>query len=110
MNYSQRKHIERLLDGAPIDFDPFGLNLPFKGPGRFGGLDVIESPDIPRYTMPEELIPGVPWNPEFRAEINRWSRSFLGTTNVVPRGMAYVLANRYVVMRPGDVVKISNIT
>lgn len=72
------------------------------------GIDIIESKDVPKYTLPEEVIPGVPWPPGFREEINRWSVSFLGTTNVVPHGFAYVLANRIAVMRPSDVVKISN--
>lgn len=102
MNYSQRKHIERLMSASPRhDFDPFGLH------GRLFGMDVIESPDVPRYTLPAEVIPGVPWPPGFRDEINRWSRSFLGTTNAVPRGMAYVIAGRSIVMRPDDVVRIT---
>lgn len=84
-------------------FDPFGLHRP----RRVFGMDVIESPDVPRYTLPAEVIPGVPWPIGFRDEINRWSRSFLGTTNKVPRGMAYVLGGRSIVMRPEDVLKIS---
>jgi hypothetical protein len=87
--------------------NPFSL-FP-DGPGRLLGLNVIESPDIPRYQLPEELIPGVPWDPKFRAEINRWAKEFLGTTNVIPRGTAYMLANQFVVMRPGDAVKLINI-
>ena len=106
MNYSQRKHIERLMDSAPRnDYDPFGLRMP----RTLFGMNVIESPDVPRYTLPEELIPGVPWPPGFRDEINRWSREFLGTTNFIPRGTAYVLGGRSIVMRPSDVVKISGI-
>jgi hypothetical protein len=87
--------------------DPFGLDS-FMRP-RLGGLDIIKSPDVPRYVLPEEVIPGVPWPPGFRDEINRWSRDFLGTTNVVPLGIAYVIANRYAVMRPADVLKLTNI-
>lgn len=106
MNYSQRKHVERLLTDAPRDaFDPFGMRMP----SSLFGMEVIESPDVPRYTLPAEVMPGVPWPPGFRDELNRWSRSFLGTTNVLPRGMAYVIGNRYAVMRPADVVKISNL-
>lgn len=85
---------------APFGFNPFSLSLL--------GLDIIESREIPRYTLPEEVIPGVPWPPGFRDEINSWSRKFLGTSNVVPRGMCYVMGHR-MVMRPEDVVKISNI-
>lgn len=92
----------------PREPDPFSFD--YLGRHRLAGFDVIESPDVPRYTLPEEVIPGVPWPPGFREEINRWSRSYLGTTNVVPRGMAYVIGNRYAVMRPSDVLEIINIT
>jgi len=106
MDYSQLKHMERLMDRLQTsDFDPFGLRMP----GMIAGLKVIESPDIPRYTLPDEIIPGVPWPAGFRDEINRWSRSFLGTTNVVPRGTAYMIVGGYTVMRREDIVKISNI-
>lgn len=79
------------------------------GLGTFAGLKIVESPDIPRYTLPAELMPGVPWPPGFRDDINRWSRSFLGTTNVVPRGQMYVVANQMVVMRPEDVVRVNTL-
>lgn len=106
MNYSQRKHLERLMADAPGErFDPFRLGTP----GRLMGLDIVTSPDVPRYTLPAELMPGVPWPPGFRDDLNRWSRSFLGTTNVLPRGMSYVLAGHTVVMHPKDLVHLSSI-
>lgn len=106
MNYSQRKHIERLLmAGAPSEHnDQFGI-----WPSRLFGINVIESPDRPRYTLPAEVIQGVPWPPGFREEINRWSVEFLGTVNYLPRGTAYVIGSGYAVMRPEDVVKIINL-
>ena len=105
MNYSQRKHLERLITAAPRDdFDPFGLRMQ----RTFGGIRVMESPDVPRYTLPAEVMPGVPWPPGFRDECNQWSRSFLGTTNMLPRGTALMLARGYAVMRPRDVVKLVN--
>ncbi len=62
MNYSQRKYLERLMAGVPSERnDPLGI-----WPSRLFGMDVIESPDVPRYTLPEELMPGVPWPPGFR--------------------------------------------
>lgn len=105
MNYSQRKYLERLMADAPSsDFDPFGIRTL----GTLAGIKVIESPDMPRYTLPPEIMPGVPWPPGFRDEINAWSRAFLGTTNVMPRGTAYMLAGGYTVMHPSDVVKLVN--
>jgi hypothetical protein len=109
MNYSQRKHLERLMAQEPSwGFDPLGI-WPSRSAGMFAGLKVIESPDVPRYTLPAEVMPGVPWPPGFRDEINAWSRSFLGMTNVVPKGTAYVLAGGHTVMRREDVLKISSI-
>jgi hypothetical protein len=109
MNYSQRKHLERLMAGAPAPFDSFDL-FGLRGPGTFAGLKIIESPDRPRYVLPEELMPGIPWPPGFRDDINRWSRSFLGTTNMLPFGTAYMLAGGYTVMRPEHVVQLVNFT
>lgn len=104
MNYSQRKHLERLMAQDPSEHsDPLGI-----WPSRLFGLNVIVAPDVPRYTLPAEVIPGVPWPPGFRDEINAWSRSFLGTTNMIPRGTAYMLPGGYTIMRPSDVVKINN--
>lgn len=81
--------------------DPFRLSL--------GGLRIVESPDHPRYTLPAEVLPGVPWPPGFREDFNRWSVGFLGMTNLLPRGTAYVLANgAAVVMRPADVAMLIN--
>ena len=101
--------LKRMADLMPHrEPDPFSMLDCFAHP-RIGGMDVITSPDVPRYVLPEEVIPGVPWPPGFREEINKWSREFLGTTNVVPRGTAYVIGNRYAVMRPSDVVKLTNI-
>ena len=73
------------------------------------GMKVVESKNHPRYTLPPELIPGIPWPPGFREEFNRWSVSFLGTVNYLPRGTAYVLGNSIAVMRPEDIVKLSSI-
>mgnify|MGYP003659087025 CR=1 FL=1 len=83
------------------NFNPFALS--------FSGIKIIESPDRPRYTLPEEVIPGVPWPPGFRDEINRWSREFLGTVNYLPIGTAYVLGNGFAVMRPSEIVKLTNL-
>jgi hypothetical protein len=90
--------------GAPPP-DPFALSWP----RRLCGLDVIVAPSVPRYTLPEEVIPGVPWPPGFRDEINRWSRSYLGTVDMIPRGTAYLIGGSRLVMRPADVVKLTNL-
>lgn len=101
MNYSQRKHMERLMSGASDRIDPFSI-------GSFAGIKIVESPDVPRYTLPAEVIPGVPWPPGFRDGINQWSAQFLGTTNMVPSGTMYMMASGYVVMRPKDVALLIN--
>lgn len=105
MNYSSRKHIERMMGAAPsFQNDPLGI-----WPSRLLGMNVVKSPDIPRYELPAELLPGIPWPPGFREEFNQWSRSFLGTTNLLPRGVTYVLGGHTLVIRSEDVVKISNV-
>ena len=87
--------------------DWFGF--PGRRPRSLFGFDIVESPDIPRYTLPKEVMPGVPWPPGFRDEINQWSRSFIGTTNVVPINIAYVFGST-VIMRPNDICKLSDLT
>ena len=106
MNYSQRKYLERLMAQEPSEkSDPLGI-----WPSSLRGLQVVESPNLPRYTLPPEIIPGVEWPAGFREAINSWSVAFLGTTNRVPRGSAYMIGERIVVMRPEDVVRVSNIS
>lgn len=100
MNYSQRTFMERLMLEAPNP-DPFGL-------GVFAGIKIVESPDLPRYVLPLEVIPGVPWPPGFRDEINQWSRAYLGTTNMVPPGVVYMIGGTMAVMRPRDAALLVN--
>ncbi len=96
-------------DAAPHDdFDPFGLRMP-RMFSTLGGIRVVESPDRPRYTLPAEVLPGVPWPLGFREDFNRWSRLFLGATNVLPPGMAYIIGGHTAVMRPADVVKLTGL-
>ena len=78
-------------------------------PNTIFGMKVVISPNRPRYVLPEEIIPGVPWKPGFRDEINKWSLEFLGTTNVLPKGEAYIINNNTVMLRPEDAVKLRNI-
>lgn len=77
---------------------------------RIFGIDIVESKERPKYVLPEEVIPGVPWPTGFREEINRWSEEFLGTTGIVPRGMVYMLGNNVAIMNRACIVEISNLT
>jgi len=74
----------------------------FPSLGMFGGMKIVIAAQHPRYTLPEELIPGVPWPAGFREEINEWSKSFLGTTCIVPKGTSYVLHGNTVIVHPED--------
>jgi hypothetical protein len=100
-------HLEALLASMPRrqERDPFAL----RPMGQFAGMNIIESPDRPRYTLPAEAAPGVPWPPGFRDSFNRWSTATLGTVNNLPKGTVYVLDGTHMVMRPSDVAMISNI-
>lgn len=88
----------------------------FFKPSVFAGIRIVESPEIPRYTMPEWLVPptaehdGVRWSQKLRDETNRWALRVCGTTNHVPFGSVYMLPGGFVVMRPQDVVKLQNLS
>lgn len=75
---------------------------------NFFGLKVVQAPMIAKYTLPAEVIPGVPWPPGFREEINAWSRQFLGETCMLPAGHAYLLGEpvHTVVMHPDYYAKL----
>jgi hypothetical protein len=73
------------------------------------GLRIVESPDVPRYTLPAEVLPGIPWPTGFRAAINSWSLAFLGTTNLVPEGGALVLGGNTLLMRPKTIGALKSI-
>lgn len=86
--------------------DPFGL---YPSRSVLYGMNIIEAPEYPIYELPKEIIPGVPWPPGFRSEINNWSRSFIGTRCFVPKGVAYVIGGTMSVMRKEDIVKLTNL-
>lgn len=66
------------------------------------GLRVQVSADHPRYVLPPEVIPGVPWPPGFRDEINSWSKSYLGTWNLLSKGQVIVIGGHTWLVRPED--------
>ena len=79
------------------------------GFGSIAGIRVFESPDSPRYQLPAEVIPGVPWPPGFREDINAWALSFLGTVNTLPRGTVMMMpGSGFAMMRPEDLVLLRN--
>ncbi len=41
----------------------------------------IEQGPVPRYVLPAELAPGIPWPLGFKEDTDKWSRSFLGYKN-----------------------------
>lgn len=83
-----------------MEINPFGM------PESLFGMKVVESPDRPRYTLPEEVMPGVPWPAGFREDFNRWAVGRLGTVNMIPPGVAYAIGNQCVVMRPAEVASL----
>lgn len=71
-------------------------------PQTLYGMRVVLATETPRYTLPEELIPGVPWPDGFRDEFNAWSRWFLRTTCPVPRGSSHIIPGNTIVLHPDD--------
>ena len=53
---------------------------------KFHGLNVIIAPKCPRYVLPEEVMPGIPWPAGFREEFNAWSKEVCGSVSSVPEG------------------------
>ena len=79
---------------------------------QFLGMRFVQAAMYPKYELPKEIIPGVPWPPGFREEINAWSKEFLGQTCLVPTGIAYVINGDTVIVHPEDykrAIKIVNL-
>jgi len=73
------------------------------------GMKVIIAPQHPKYALPQEVIPGVPWPAGFRDEINSWSKQFLGTWCTLKRGEVFVMGNTFQV-HPADYEKLKHET
>jgi hypothetical protein len=76
---------------------------------KLGGIKLIISPDRLKYELPTEVIPGVPWPEGFREEINNWSKEFIGTFNLLPKGQMYLVGGKTFMVRREDFVKIQNL-
>lgn len=70
------------------------------------GFRVHVIPDAPRYTLPPELLPGVPWPVGFRDEFNAWARPFLGHTNLMHDGEIVCTNGSDVFMNPRTVAAL----
>lgn len=75
---------------------------PFAPVATIFGIRVVLSPDVPRYKLPAEVIPGVPWPPGFREEVNAWAFWYLGTTNMLPLGTVLKIGDDVLLMRRED--------
>lgn len=74
------------------------------------GMQIIEAKEYPRYVLPNEIIPGVPWPDGFKEEIDKWSREFLGTVSLVPKGTMMIMHTAFgsKIIAPKDVVHMIN--
>lgn len=54
-------------------------------PQTIYGMPIVVVPDAVR-ALPDEVMPGVPWPPGFKQEIDAWMRSFFKPRNLVPDG------------------------
>ena len=64
------------------------------------GIRISVVPDTPRYSLPAEVLPGVPWPAGFRDHINTWARGYFRSTNIIPDGQCIVLPGDEVVCSP----------
>lgn len=72
------------------------------------GFDIVVSPDVARYVLPAEVLPGVPWPPGFRDSINAWARDFCGTTNFIPDGEVMFERGRRIYVNPRTAAAMRN--
>ena len=64
------------------------------------GMKVVVARSTPRYTLPTEVMPGVPWPEGFREETNAWARRVCGETCIVPDDKMMVLGNDTIYISP----------
>lgn len=57
-------------------------------PQSLCGLRINVVPDAVRQ-LPAEVMPGVPWPPGFKEEIDAWMRSFFTPRNMLPDGQVW---------------------
>ncbi len=76
----------------------------------FLGMQVVEAKEFPKYILPNEVIPGVPWPPGFKEEIDKWSREFLGMTTLCPKGTAIIMHTEFGlrIIAPKSVIAMLN--
>lgn len=74
------------------------------------GMQIIEAEEVPRYILPSEVIPGVPWPEGFKEEFDKWSRNFLGTIPLVPKGTVMMMHTAFgtKIIAPKDIVRMLN--
>jgi hypothetical protein len=46
-------------------------------------MQVVISPDVPRYVLSNEIMPGLPWPPGFKQEVDAWALEVCGTHNLL---------------------------
>jgi len=59
------------------------------------GLAVRALPVTPRYVLPDEVMPGVPWPDGFKRSTDAWARVYCGTHCLIEPGV--MLATKDVV-------------
>lgn len=60
-------------------------------PFELFGLKVHIHKGFPRYVLPRELIPGLPWPKGFLEEFGKWSASTLGFVPALETGQYYFM-------------------
>jgi hypothetical protein len=74
------------------------------------GMKVVVARSTPRYTLPTEVMPGVPWPEGFREETNAWARRVCGETCIVPDDMMIVRGvNDTIYIFPDDMMIVRGV-
>lgn len=70
------------------------------------GLRIIKARQIPRYVLPREVLPGIPWPEGFLDSFDTWANQHLGYLSLQPEGKMYMLGPNTLVMHPSDLIKL----
>lgn len=72
------------------------------------GFKVVEAPMCPRYILPEEVTPGVPWPVGFRESINQWAEGYLGYKGTLPEGTAMFIQGNTMMANRAEIQTLLN--
>lgn len=101
-----------MTQGNALFFRTTGMN-PFQSQSLLG-INIIVAPDKPRYTLPAEVLPGIPWPAGFKENIDSWASKFFKPVPTIPDNEVYFIGSKNMTMNPRTYnavkVKLGNVS